>query len=128
LAIICSLLIARLFAYIIDTENLHKQSVAEVVAKFGKTYNLDLRYRVLGTPEQDGAKMVVNELKLPISIEEYSDMVRAYENKVLSDVPLLPGSYYFLVIVHCRVNVINRGVFCKMKIVLSTKYLHVRIL
>lgn len=78
----------------IDTENLHKQSVTEVVAKFGKTYNLDLRYRVLGAPEKDGAKMVVNELKLPISIEEYMKMVRSFENKVMSDVDILPGSYY----------------------------------
>lgn len=80
----------------IDTENIHKQSVTEVASKFGKTYNLDLRYRVLGAPELDGAKMVVKELKLPISIEEYINMVRAFENKVLSEVDILPGFYYFI--------------------------------
>lgn len=78
----------------VDTENIHKQSASAVIAKFGKTYNLDLRYRVLGAPELDGAKMIVNELKLPVSIEEYVNMVRAFENKVLSDVDLLPGPYY----------------------------------
>jgi hypothetical protein len=57
---------------------------------------LDLRYRVLGAPELDGAKMVVNELKLPISIEEYINMVREFESKVMSDVDVLPGSYYFI--------------------------------
>lgn len=67
-----------------------------MVAKFGKTYDLDLRYRVLGAPEFDGAKMVVNELKLPISVEEYINMIRTFENKVLSDVDILPGFYYFL--------------------------------
>lgn len=71
-----------------------------MASKFGKTYNLDLRYRVLGAPEVDGAKMVVNELKLPISIEEYISMVRAYENKVLSDVDILPGSYYLIFYSH----------------------------
>lgn len=80
----------------IDTENIHKQSVIEVASKFGKTYDLDLRYRVLGAPELDGAKMVVKELKLPISVEEYINMVRAFENKVLSEVDILPGSYYFI--------------------------------
>lgn len=79
-----------------DTEKLHKQSVTEVVARFGKTYNLDLRYRVLGAPELDGAKMVVNELQLPVSVEEYINMVREFENKVMSDVDVLPGSYYFI--------------------------------
>lgn len=78
-----------------DTEQIHKQSVTAVAAKFGKTYNLDLRYKVLGAPELDGAKMVVNELKLPISIEEYISMVRAFESKVMPDVDLLPGSYHF---------------------------------
>jgi len=68
-----------------------------VVAKFGKTYDLDLRYRVLGAPELDGAKMVVSELKLPISIEEYINMVRAFEIKALSDVDILPGFYCLLV-------------------------------
>lgn len=66
-----------------------------MVAKFGKTYNLDLRYRVLGAPELDGATMVVNELKLPISVKEYTDMVRSFENDVLSDVDVLPGSYFY---------------------------------
>lgn len=62
-----------------------------MASKFGKTYNLDLRYRVLGAPELDGAKMVVDELNLPISIEEFLSMVHAFENKVLSDVDILPG-------------------------------------
>lgn len=55
-----------------------------------------MRYRVLGAPELDGAKMVVNELKLPVSIEEYTTMIRALENKVMSNVDILPGSYFFL--------------------------------
>lgn len=69
--------------------------MTEVAAKFGKTYSLDLRYKVLGAPELDGARMVVNELKLPISVEEYISMVRAFESKVMSDVDILPGSYNF---------------------------------
>lgn len=78
----------------LDTENLHKQAATVVAARFGKIYNLDLRYKVLGAPEMDGAKMIVNELKLPIPVEEYIDMVHTYENKFLSDVDVLPGSYY----------------------------------
>jgi len=46
---------------------------------------------VLGAPEFDGAKMVVNELNLPISIEEFIIMVHAFENKILSNVGVLPG-------------------------------------
>lgn len=65
-----------------------------MAAKFGKTYNLDLRYRVLGAPELDGAKLVVSELKLPVSVEEYINMIHAIENKVMSDVDVLPGSYF----------------------------------
>lgn len=89
-------LFIAIFHINVDTEEIHKQSATEVAAKFGKMYNLDLRYRVLGAPEHDGAKMVVSELKLPISVEEYINMVRAFENKVMSDVELLPGSYYFI--------------------------------
>lgn len=76
---------------LLDTEQIHKQSVTEVVAKFGKIYDVDLRYQVLGAPELDGAKMVVNKLKLPISIDEYINMVRAFEIKVMADVNILPG-------------------------------------
>lgn len=65
-----------------------------MAAKFGKTYDLDLRYRVLGAPELAGAKLVVSELKLPISVEEYIYMIHAIENKVMSDVDILPGSYF----------------------------------
>jgi len=70
--------------------------VTEVVTKFGKIYDVDLRYQVLGAPELDGAKMVVNKLKLPISIDEYINMVRAFEIKVMADVDILPGLYYYL--------------------------------
>lgn len=80
-----------------DTEKISKQSVAEVVAKFGKTYSLDLCFRILGAPELDGAKIVVNELKLPISIEEYMHMVREIKSKVMSDVDVLPGFYFFII-------------------------------
>lgn len=62
-----------------------------MASKFGKTYDLSLRYRVLGAPEFDGAQMIVNELNLPISIEEFLIMVHAIENKVLPDVAILPG-------------------------------------
>lgn len=67
-----------------------------MAAKFGKLYNLDLRYRVLGAPELDGAKMVISELNLPLSVEEYVNMVHEFESKVMSDVNVLPGSYYFI--------------------------------
>lgn len=84
---------------ITDTEKISKQSVAKVVAKFGKTYSLDLCFRILGAPELDGAKIVVDELKLPISIEEYMHMVREIKSKVMSDVDVLPGFYFFLLFI-----------------------------
>lgn len=76
---------------LLDTEKIHEKSVAAVASKFGKTYDLGLRYRVLGAPEFDGAQMIVNELNLPISIEEFLNLVHAIENKVLPNVAILPG-------------------------------------
>lgn len=93
---------------VLDTEKNNIQSVIKVVAKFGKTYDLDLRSRVLGAPELDGAKMVVNELNLPISVEEYINMVRAIKSKVMSDVDVLPGFYYlFCYLKKIKINAIQ---------------------
>ncbi|XP_050538069.1 pseudouridine-5'-phosphatase-like isoform X6 [Daktulosphaira vitifoliae] len=85
---------------LLDTENIHKKAVSDVVAKFGKIYNLDLRYRVLGAPEIEGAKMVVNELQLDISVNHFIEMVHKIEENLLPHVNILPGVERFLQHLH----------------------------
>ncbi|XP_050419942.1 pseudouridine-5'-phosphatase-like [Adelges cooleyi] len=76
---------------LLDTENIHKKAVSEVVASFGKDYSQDLRYRVLGAPQLDGAKLVVDELKLPTSVSDFIQMINKIEKKLLPNVDVLPG-------------------------------------
>lgn len=55
--------------------------------------------------------MIVNELNLPISIEEFLNMVHAIENKVLPDVAILPGLLIDFLFFNLKIIYVN--FFCQ---------------
>lgn len=48
--------------------------------------------RVLGRTEQQTAHMIVEELKLPVSYEQYQKEVKNVVLDLLKDAPLMPGN------------------------------------
>lgn len=63
-----------------NTEPIYEDSVREICQSYGKEFPLDVRLKVLGTTEQKTAAICINELSLPLSIEEFltkqDDIVR----------------------------------------------------
>lgn len=64
----------------------------ELLAEYGKTYPEELRLKVLGTRQQDGVRIIVDALKLPITYEEFSFKAKDLQLKAFAGhVGLMPG-------------------------------------
>lgn len=74
-----------------DTERLYTESIEQVVQAYGKTFPWDLKVKMMGKTTQEGAEIIVRELQLPITPEEYIQLTKAAYAKVFPDAQLLPG-------------------------------------
>ncbi|BES95808.1 haloacid dehalogenase-like hydrolase [Nesidiocoris tenuis] len=77
---------------LLDSETVYKSTHKKVIESFGKTYDPEIRLKVLGTKEQDTAETIVKCLGLPISPEEFSKMAKDELAKVYNNIPLKPGA------------------------------------
>lgn len=66
--------------------------VGDIARSFGIPYRYDVRMRILGTTEQMTAKLAVNELRLPISVEEFTVRFGDLGRQRLGNADLLKGS------------------------------------
>lgn len=77
---------------LLDTEVIYKQSIEQVLAKYGKEYTWELRDMVMGTVEQDTAKILINELNLPLTSEQFRAELKASQKGGLSQAQFMPGA------------------------------------
>lgn len=74
-----------------DTEQIYENMVGDIARSFGIPYRYDVRMRILGTTEQMTATLAVNELRLPISVEEFTVRFGDLGRQRLGNVDLLKG-------------------------------------
>lgn len=81
-----------LFVYsILDSEKTYAKVIDSILNKFGKKYTDDMRMKVLGTPEQMTAKLLVEEMKLPINSDEFLTIFHKKCHEALQHPPLIDG-------------------------------------
>lgn len=56
---------------LLDTEHIYEAVVRDIAKSYNKEYPHEVRMRVMGTTEQMTIKIVVDELKLPLSEQEF---------------------------------------------------------
>lgn len=56
---------------LLDTEPLYTAATQAVVSRFGRTYTFDIKRRIMGGSAKNGADVVIRELNLPITADEY---------------------------------------------------------
>lgn len=87
-----SAIVAALFdldGVLLDTEPLYTQATQEVVARFDRTYTFDLKRRIMGGSAKSGAELIVRELSLPITPEEYlAERRKLLSQLFMSTVPI----------------------------------------
>ena len=85
---------------LLDTEPLYTSATETVAARHGSTdptgaprpFTWDLKVRQMGLPSKDLARLIVKELALPISPDQYTVEVRQLQEKTFPNCSLLPGA------------------------------------
>ncbi|XP_037570552.2 pseudouridine-5'-phosphatase [Dermacentor silvarum] len=76
---------------ILDTEKMHEEAVQAIADRYGKKYTWDLKLKLMGTTGADSARMVIDGLNLPLTVDDYLvDLGRIYAEKY-PKVTLIPG-------------------------------------
>lgn len=56
---------------LLDTESLHERVNSEIVGRYGKTFDKQVKLAIAGRPTLDSARVLVDLLQLPVTAEEY---------------------------------------------------------
>jgi len=77
---------------LLDSEPLYSKAAEAVLNRYGKSYDFDVKQRVMGRGAQTGARILVDLLNLPLSPEEYLEQRRAVLLDLLARTPAIPGA------------------------------------
>lgn len=77
---------------LLDTEHIYEGVVRDIAKSFGKDYPLEVRMRVMGTTEQMTGKIVVEDLQLPIDLDEFLRRLHKMCNQRFTGLALMPGA------------------------------------
>ena len=87
----CVVLCVFTSAKFADSESIYDEVIQEIVGQYGKVYSLDVRLKVLGTPEPETARIIIEELQLPLTVEEFIKVYKPLCEKELGNPVILPG-------------------------------------
>ncbi|CAD5110912.1 DgyrCDS273 [Dimorphilus gyrociliatus] len=77
---------------ILDTEKLYTLILEEMLEKYNKKFTWDLKLKQMGKQEQEAAKVAIDELNLPITVEEYLKHMHEGQSRLFPKAELLPGA------------------------------------
>jgi pseudouridine-5'-monophosphatase len=76
---------------LLDTEPLYTEATQAVVGEYGKRFEWSLKRELIGTSEDNGARLVVEHLALPISPHEYLKRRQPFLDRLFQSCPAMPG-------------------------------------
>lgn len=77
---------------ILDTEKLYTRILENMLEKYDKKFTWELKLKQMGKREQDSAKIAIDELNLPITVEQYLDEMHKGQAELFPKADLLPGA------------------------------------
>jgi len=77
---------------LLDTEPLYTESAQRICAQFGQSYNWDIKRHSMGRDARLGAKLTIETLGLPISIDEYLEQREENLADLFLGAPEMPGA------------------------------------
>lgn len=77
---------------LLKTEDIYEEADRKMISKYGKTYLKEIRMKVLGCTERAAASIIINELKLPITVEQYRHQVDEILDDMLKEATLMDGA------------------------------------
>ncbi|XP_033121150.1 pseudouridine-5'-phosphatase-like [Anneissia japonica] len=77
---------------LIDTERLYTIVYEEICSEYDKKYTWEIKERCMGRKAGDGAKIMIDTLQLPLTVEELLAKAREKQNKLFPQSQLMPGA------------------------------------
>ena len=87
---------------LLNTEIFYSQAANAVVSRHGKSFNNDLKSRIVGRPTVESATLLVNELQLPISPEDYLKQRNKILKDLMPDAQPMPGAKELTQFLHSK--------------------------
>eukprot|EP01134_Creolimax_fragrantissima_P007731 CFRG7731T1 len=76
---------------LLDTERIYTEVTEDISAPYGKKYTWEIKQKVMGLPSRKAAEIIVADLGLPISPEQYLELRNKMQLERFSSCKLLPG-------------------------------------
>jgi len=67
---------------LIDTEPLYFEAYRKAAESYGREYDLTLHRRIMGIPERDGLRLIVEHLGIEASLDEFRERVHVERRRV----------------------------------------------
>ncbi|XP_060560520.1 pseudouridine-5'-phosphatase-like [Ruditapes philippinarum] len=77
---------------LLDTERLYTEATQNICDEFGKKYTWEIKQQIMGKKEAVSAKMIVDMLELPMTVDEYLIKIHKEYDRLFPSVPFLPGA------------------------------------
>jgi len=77
---------------LLDTEGSHEKVISEIAGRYGKEYTHDVKMKLLGTTEQDTARLAISEMNLPITIQEFRNQYSILCRTAFTNSPFMRGA------------------------------------
>jgi pseudouridine-5'-monophosphatase len=77
---------------LLDTETFYTEVTQEIASRYGKTFDWSLKSKVLGRKAIESARMIVEELELPITPEQYLEQRSIGLEERFAHTRALPGA------------------------------------
>ncbi len=77
---------------LLDTEPLYTEATQQVVGQFGARFEWELKARTMGGDAVQGAKLVIEELGIPLSVPDYLAQRAAILKRLFERPPVIPGA------------------------------------
>ncbi|XP_022912262.2 pseudouridine-5'-phosphatase-like [Onthophagus taurus] len=75
----------------LDTETIYEKVYDEIANEYGKSYTNEVKLKILGRPEIDGANIFVQELGIPLTGKEFLSKFKPIALERLQNPEFLPG-------------------------------------
>lgn len=74
-----------------DTEDLYTLGFQEIASRYNKEFTFDLKCRIMGQQSKEFAGSIINELELPLSVDEFLFETRKIFNELFLHSKVMPG-------------------------------------
>lgn len=78
----------------LDTETVYDTAISKIGEEYGKAYTQETRLRIAGSVETDTARKVIEDMELPLTVDEFLDKLHVLSNDGITKCPFMTGILY----------------------------------